>query len=79
MTGVSPTPVSTLEKAREIAIKTGLHYPYVGNVPGHPGDSTYCPNCKKMLIKRAGFSVLENEIRNGKCKYCGTKIGGVWT
>ncbi len=78
MTGTSPTPVNTLEKAREIALKTGLHFPYVGNVPGHPGDNTYCPNCKKMLVKRAGFSVLENDIRNGKCKYCGTKIAGVW-
>jgi pyruvate formate lyase activating enzyme len=78
MTGVAPTPVSTLEKAREIAIKTGLHYPYVGNVPGHSGDNTYCPNCKKMLVKRAGYSILENAVKNGKCKYCGAKIGGVW-
>ena len=78
MTGVAPTPVSTLEKAREIAVKTGLHYPYVGNVPGNPGDNTYCPNCKKMLVKRAGYSILENEVKKGKCKYCGAKIGGVW-
>lgn len=78
MTGVAPTPVATLERAREIALKTGLHYPYVGNVPGHPGDNTYCPNCKKMLVKRSGYSILENEIKNGRCKYCGAKIGGVW-
>jgi len=67
-----------LERAREIGIKTGLHYPYVGNVPGHPGDNTYCPNCKKMLVKRSGYSIVENVVRNGKCKYCGAKIGGVW-
>lgn len=78
MTGVPPTPVGTLEKAREIAIKAGLHYPYIGNVPGHPGDNTYCPNCKKMLVKRSGYNILENAIKNGRCKYCGTKIGGVW-
>jgi pyruvate formate lyase activating enzyme len=79
MTAVPPTPVSTLERAREIGLKAGLHYPYVGNVPGHPGENTYCPNCKKMIIKRAGYSILEINVGNGKCKFCGHKIGGIWT
>lgn len=79
MTSIPPTPVHTLEKAREIASKAGLHYPYIGNVPGHPGENTYCPKCTKMLVRRAGYNVLENSVKNGKCKFCGEKIGGIWT
>jgi len=73
-----PTPVETLERAREIAIEEGLHYVYIGNVPGHPGENTYCPKCGKLLIKRMGFYVVENHIVDGKCEYCGEPIPGVW-
>ncbi len=78
MTGVSPTPVSILEKAREIAMSKGLQYVYIGNVPGHPGENTYCPHCKKMVIRRSGYNILENLVRNGKCPSCDGKIGGIW-
>jgi pyruvate formate lyase activating enzyme len=79
MTNASPTPVSTVERARDIAMKTGLHYAYTGNVPGNAGESTYCPGCKKLLIKRAGYSVLSNDVKNGKCRYCGVIIKGLWS
>lgn len=75
---LSPTPVSTLEKAREIALITGLRYVYIGNVPGHPGENTYCPRCKKMLIQRVGFVVKENKLRRGRCPWCGEPIPGRW-
>jgi pyruvate formate lyase activating enzyme len=78
MTAIEPTPVSTLEKVHEIAVKTGLHYAYIGNVPGHHSDNTYCPSCKKMLIKRAGYSILEINIKGGKCIFCGEVISGLW-
>ena len=52
-----PTPVATLEKAREIAMRKGIRYAYVGNVPGHPGNHTYCPGCGKVVIGRSGFFV----------------------
>ena len=68
------TPVETLEKAREIGIKEGLHFVYIGNVFGHPHESTFCWKCGKLLIKRLGFSALTFEIADGKCKYCGTEI-----
>ncbi len=77
MTSVQPTPVSTLEMAREIAIKAGLKYPYIGNVPGHPGNSTFCPRCRKIVIKRSGFSVLERHLKGGRCRFCNEKIDGV--
>jgi len=79
MTSIPPTPVSTLEKVREIALKTGLRYPYIGNIPGHPGENTYCPQCKRLLIHRSGYNILENHIKKGRCSYCNEKIPGIWT
>ncbi|HHF42477.1 MAG TPA: AmmeMemoRadiSam system radical SAM enzyme [Candidatus Aminicenantes bacterium] len=73
-----PTPIATLEQARQIAREEGLHYVYIGNVPGHEGESTYCPNCGELLIKRWGFDVLKISLRNGKCPRCQTPIPGVW-
>lgn len=71
------TPVSTLENAREIAMGVGLNFVYVGNVPGHAGESTYCPNhgCNKIVIRRIGYSILENNLDSqGRCKFCNEPI-----
>ncbi|MFC1703972.1 AmmeMemoRadiSam system radical SAM enzyme [Candidatus Omnitrophota bacterium] len=78
LTSVSPTPVKTLERARKIAIEVGLHYVYIGNVGGHSAESTYCPVCKKMLIERAGYSIGDINIKDGKCKFCSVEVDGVW-
>lgn len=74
-----PTPVSTLEKARDLALRAGLRYAYVGNVPGHPGNHTYCPRCGKVVIRRDGLFVGENNLKDGACKFCGAKVAGVWS
>ncbi len=79
MKNLPPTPVSTLEAARDTAMSEGLHFVYVGNVPGHPGESTVCPNCRKTVIHRVGYSVDEIQLKRGTCKFCGTPIPGVWT
>ena len=76
--GISPTPVATLEKARQVAIEAGLHYVYIGNVASHPGENTYCPNCRKLLIKRVGYSVGFMGLNNGNCQFCGRPIAGIW-
>ena len=73
-----PTPVSTLEKSRKIALDLGLEYVYIGNVPGHEGERTFCPRCKKLLIVRQGYSVGEVHLNKGKCKFCGKPISGIW-
>ena len=73
-----PTPISTLEHARETAMTKGIHYVFVGNVPGHEGNSTYCPNCGKIVIKRTGLFTTEIHLKNGRCEYCNCKIAGVW-
>ncbi len=72
-----PTPIATLYKAKEIGEARGLKYIYLGNVSEE--TNTYCPECKKLLVRRLYFSVLENNIENGKCPYCGVEIEGVWS
>ncbi len=73
-----PTPISTLENLYKTAQDVGLKFPYIGNVPGHPYESTYCPSCKKILIHRVGFEILENNIKNNRCPYCGEYIPGIF-
>jgi pyruvate formate lyase activating enzyme len=73
-----PTPVATLERAKAIADGEGLHFTYIGNVPGHPAENTYCPGCRRVVIKRSGFLLGEIQIQKGACRYCRYPIPGVW-
>jgi len=79
MQNIPPTPVSTLERCRQIAYDTGIKYPYIGNVPGHRWENTWCHGCGKLLVSRSGFTHVENHIRNGSCPYCGVVIPGIWS
>jgi pyruvate formate lyase activating enzyme len=74
-----PTPISTLVEAHDIAKEGGLRYVYIGNVPGHQSENTYCPNCQKVIIERIQYHIRKIEIQGNKCKFCGTPIPGVWT
>lgn len=70
-----PTKVETLEMAYKMARKMGLHYPYIGNVPGHYGEHTYCPNCGYAVIKRFNWRIIRYKLdENNRCPKCGTKI-----
>jgi pyruvate formate lyase activating enzyme len=73
-----PTPVSTLTKFRELAMAEGIRYVYVGNVPDHPGNHTYCHNCGRLLIERVGYHIPAYHLEGDQCRFCGTKIPGVW-
>jgi len=75
---LAPTPISTLTRARETAMGAGLNYAYIGNVPGHEGESTYCPKCKRPIVARIGYAVTNMAVKDGKCKHCGRSIPGVW-
>jgi pyruvate formate lyase activating enzyme len=77
MMDVPPTPASTLDRAREIGLEEGLRYVYTGNIPGNKGESTYCWNCRTMLIERRGFVVKKNTVVDSKCPECGSSIDGV--
>ncbi len=72
------TPVATLERAKAIADAEGLHYVYIGNVPGHPAQNTYCPKCRRVLVERIGFTASNMFIRKGACPFCRQPIPGVW-
>jgi pyruvate formate lyase activating enzyme len=73
-----PTPVERLDMARDIALREGLEYVYVGNVPGHPGNGTYCPACSAELVHRVGYSVELKGLEAGRCSVCGAAVDGVW-
>ncbi|MDI7258723.1 MAG: AmmeMemoRadiSam system radical SAM enzyme [Thermodesulfobacteriota bacterium] len=73
-----PTPVSTLEQARAVALSAGLEYVYIGNIPGHEAENTFCVKCKKLIIQRTGYMVGEIHLKGGRCKYCGKPIPGIW-
>ncbi len=74
-----PTPVVTLERAKAIADAEGLQYVYVGNVPGHPAENTYCPKCRRLIVERLGFTVKQMHVQKGRCQYCRQAIAGVWS
>jgi pyruvate formate lyase activating enzyme len=73
-----PTPVETLERHVEVAKEEGARFAYVGNVPGHRYEHTYCPECGRVVIRRRGFSILEinlvEQVGEYRCKFCGVKI-----
>jgi pyruvate formate lyase activating enzyme len=75
LTTVQSTPVETLEKAYVAAKDAGLNYVYIGNVPGHPSENTYCPKCNEMLIKRFNFTITRwNLTKDMRCPVCGNTI-----
>jgi pyruvate formate lyase activating enzyme len=69
-----PTPVKTLERARQIGLEEGLMFVYIGNIPGHPGENTWCPNCGSLLIGRFGLSLTSFRLKDGHCPKCGMEI-----
>ena len=75
-TQYSSTPLEVLRRAENVGKSAGLRYIYLGNAAQE--TNTYCYNCGSPLVKRMYFSVLENNIRRGKCLYCGADIAGLW-
>ena len=71
-----PTPIDSLERAYKMGQAAGLHYIYLGNVPGSKAESTFCYDCGKLLIERIGYRIAGNNIKDSKCPYCGTEIEG---
>ncbi|MBN1595319.1 AmmeMemoRadiSam system radical SAM enzyme [candidate division FCPU426 bacterium] len=78
LTRLPPTPVKTLVQAAALAKTAGIRYVYLGNVPGHEYNSTFCHSCGKLLILRRGYFIEEFHLKDGCCEYCGQKIPGVW-
>ena len=77
MMDVPETPASTLTRAREIALKAGLHYVYTGNVHDTTGGTTSCPGCHEPLIVRDWYRIDHYSVTpDGHCPKCGTAIAG---
>lgn len=78
MRNLPATSAETLDTAREIAMSEGLHYVYIGNIRSEEGQNTYCPGCNGLVIKRVGYAILQNRLKQGRCPDCGREIYGVW-
>jgi len=78
MRHLPPTSQQTLETARDIAISEGLEYVYIGNRQTEKGENTYCPECRRLLIERVGYKVLQNRLKDRHCPDCGKEIYGIW-
>lgn len=72
------TPVAQLERARKIGFDCGLYYVYLGNVPGHPGQNSYCQHCHRLLIERDDFVLRQFNIVEERCPECKELIPGRW-
>ncbi len=76
------TPMKTLTRSRDIAIKNGLRYVYTGNVHDRKGGSTWCHHCGEMLIGRDWYELstwnIEADHQQGRCKHCKTPVAGVF-
>lgn len=73
-----PTPTRTLERCYNTARDAALNYVYLGNVPGHRAESTYCHKCGNKVITRIGYTIRDTALKQGKCTSCSTTIPGVW-
>ena len=78
MTDRPSTPPATLLQAREIGLKAGLRYVYTGNIPGQGGENTNCYACGELLIERLGYTIKNNNLKDGQCPKCRAAIDGVW-
>ena len=71
---VPPTPVSTLERTADVARRTGLRYVYVISAPSHSDESTYCYNCRELLVQRFALTVKKNNLQKDRCPNCGVRV-----
>lgn len=79
MENLPPTPGETLDRARAIAFAAGLQFVYIGNILRPDGETTFCPGCRKPLVERRGFTIIENRLKDGACPDCSARIPGLWS
>ncbi|MFO7871583.1 MAG: AmmeMemoRadiSam system radical SAM enzyme [Kiritimatiellia bacterium] len=78
ITNLPATPPRTLALARETAMKQGCRFVYTGNLPGAEAETTFCPECRRPVIKRHGMMTLSEDLKEGRCPHCAAVIPGVW-
>jgi pyruvate formate lyase activating enzyme len=77
MSDRAPTPRSTMEIAREMGVKAGLNFVYLGNINIPGGGDTTCPQCHTKVVERRGYQVLLLKVREGRCTVCGRDLNMV--
>ncbi|MBI5091753.1 MAG: AmmeMemoRadiSam system radical SAM enzyme [Candidatus Hydrogenedentes bacterium] len=78
MDHLPPTPAATLARAREIAGSEGLFHVYIGNIETAGAEDTYCSSCGRKLVERRQYTILKDDVADGACPYCSTKVHGLW-
>jgi pyruvate formate lyase activating enzyme len=79
MLDVPPTPVSTLRRARDIALEAGLLHVYTGNVHDREGEVTRCEACRTPVVERDWYEILAYRLDpQGRCTACGHALAGVF-
>lgn len=79
MSDLYPTPLVTMQHAKETAQEEGMKYVYMGNVQEARGEDTYCPHCGALLVRRDGYEIEENKLTSdGLCPVCKTPVSGEW-
>ncbi len=78
LSNLPSTPIASLEQAWKICRDEGIKYVYIGNVTNHRAENTFCHNCGKKIISRKGYRIQAIDIVDEKCRYCDTKIPGLW-
>ena len=74
-----PTPIATLQLAREIAKKNNLRYVYIGNVHDPEGSCTFCHQCGKAVINRNQYRIVTYNLdKSGCCQHCKTRCSGIF-
>jgi pyruvate formate lyase activating enzyme len=77
LTNKPKTPAATLKRARQIALSAGVKFCYTGNVIDDEGQTTYCPRCGRVLIRRSWHDILEYRLQGNSCS-CGEIIPGIF-
>lgn len=67
------TPHNTLMNLYDIA-RNHLQNVYLGNTMSESGQDTRCPNCNTIITKRSGYYIQHQNVKEGKCTKCGTRV-----
>lgn len=69
------TPIKFLEDTYGMAKDIGVKFVYLGNIPTHKYEDTYCPKCGELLVKRSGLAVIDIKItKNLICPHCSNDL-----
>ena len=74
VTGVQPTPVSTLHRAVEIGHQQGLRFVYAGNVLLPKAKDTACTECGHLVVRREGLGYTTCDLDGSRCPACHAQL-----